>query len=355
MAMRITDRLAGALTGAALLLSGTALSGPAVAGPAAPTLEISGAGSTFAAPLIDAWIKARAKAEPNVGLRYSPVGSGEGIRSLLAQRVDFAASDRPLTKDEAARAQGGAVEVPVTAGMVVVGYNLPGIAAPLRLGRKTLAAIFAGTVREWNDPKIAADNPGVALPARTIALVTRREGSGTTHAFTAHLAAATPGWTQDERNAGDQVDWPKGTMAVFGNEGVASRIAMTEYSVGYLEYGFARRLGLATALLQNRSGAFVAATAQSGAAALSESAAGPSQDSARSLRDPAGASAYPIVTFTWMVFPGQQRRAETAAALHSFVTFGLSADGQAQGAGIGYVPLPAEVVQRAEAALQGVR
>lgn len=348
MAMRTIDLFARAvgLAAAALALAGAARAAP---------IEITGAGSTFAAPLIDTWIAAQAKVEPNVLLRYSPVGSGEGIRSFLARRVDFAATDRPLAADEEGRAEGGAVQVPFTAGMVVVAYNLPGITGPLRLGRETLAGIFSGAVRDWNDPRIRTDNPGVALPARTIALVTRREGSGTTHAFTAHLAAIDPAWARDGRSVGDRTDWPKGAMAVYGNEGVASRIALTEYSLGYLEYGFARRLGLRTALLRNRDGAFVAASADSGAAALGKTAADMPEDARQSIPDPAGAAAYPIVTYSWMVLRDRNRSTETAAALRAFVAFGLSPAGQAEGARIGYVPLPPEVVQRSEAALANVR
>jgi phosphate transport system substrate-binding protein len=325
----------------------------AAAALAAPVV-LRGAGSTAAAPLIDNWIAMRARSEANVAVRYSPIGSSEGIRSLLAGRVEFAVTERPLTHKESAATEGEPVSVPVIASMVVLAYNLPGVTAPLRLSRGTLAGIFSGAVKAWNDPRIRADNPGLALPARTIALVVRREGSGTTYALATHLAAIDPSWAGEGRAVNDQAEWPY-AMAVFGNEGVAGRIARTEYSLGYMEYGFARRLGLATALLQNRAGAFVEASAESGAAALANTAASESKDGWRSVSDPAGAAAYPLVTYTWLVIRSPMRSTESAGALREFVGFGLSPAGQAEGARIGYLPLPPATVQEGEAALRSVR
>ena len=320
-----------------------------------PAVELRGAGSTLVAPLIEAWTKALAVSHPNVSVQYDQTGSGEGIRRFLAGTVHFGATERPMTDAEIDRAEGGVVHVPVTAGMVAVAYNLPAVSARLHLGRETLAEIFSGAVRQWNDPRISADNPGVVLPARTIALVTRREASGTTYAFTAHLAAVDPSWNRAGLGVGDQIAWPPEAMTVLGNEGVARRVSITEDSIGYIEYGFARRLGLMTALLQNRDGAFVEPAPEAGAAALANAAANMPADGRQLISDPGGTAAYPIVTYSWLLLREHGQSADVAEALRAFVGYGLSQNGQAQAAEVGYPPLPSAVVERAEALLGRMR
>ena len=322
---------------------------------AAPAVELRGAGSTLVAPLIGAWTKGLAASHPNVSVQYEQTGSGEGIYRFLADTVQFGATERPMTDAEINRAERGVVHVPVTAGMVAVAYNLPDVSTQLRLGRETLAEIFSGAVRQWNDPRISADNPGVVLPARTIALVTRRDASGTTYAFTAHLAAVDPTWSRTGPGVGDQIAWPPETMTVLGSEGVASRVSITENSIGYIEYGFARRLGLKTALLQNRDGAFVGPAPAAGAAALADAAANMPPDGRQLISDPAGTAAYPIVTYTWLLLRQNGQSADVTDALRAFVGYGLSPNGQAQAAEIGYAPLPSAVVERAEALLGRMR
>ena len=333
-------------------LFGAVLAASAAVAAAPVSLELRAGGSTFAAPLIGAWIKARAAVEPSVAIHYDPVGSGAGIRSFLAGDLEFAVTDRPLTANEANAAAGGVACLPITAGMVAVSYNLPKVTAPLRLSRETLASIFSGAIHQWDDAKIRADNPGADLPSRTIALVTRRESSGTTYAFTSFLAAISADFAKKGPGAGDLVAWPQGAMEVIGNEGVAGRISVTEYSIGYVEYGFAKRLALKTAQLQNRDGAFVGPTAESGAAALAAAGDGAMPAGARfAAIDPAGARAYPIVTFSWLVLHKTYRSPEITAALKGFAGFGLSADGQAQGSSIGYVPLPPAAQEKAKSIL----
>jgi phosphate transport system substrate-binding protein len=318
------------------------------------SLELRGAGSTFGQPLIAAWIKAREEADPSVALHYDPTGSSAGIHSFLAGDVDFAATDRPLSEDEW-KAASGVTVLPYTAGMVVIAYNLPHVTTPLRLSRETLAGIFSGAVQDWDDPKIRADNPGVELPDRTIALAVRREGSGTTYAFTSYLAAISPEWDNTGPGVGDRVDWPHHAMTAFGNEGVAGDLANTEYSIGYVEYGFAARLALKTAVLQNRDGAFVAANTESGAAALAYEGEGAMPKIGDAAIDPSGANAYPIVTFSWLLLHKQYRSPDMTAALHGFVDLGLSADGQTQSDRLGYVPLPPAAVKHAQSVLTSLR
>ena len=193
------------------------------------------------------------------------------------------------------------------------------------------------------------------MPDRTIALIVRREGSGTTFAFTSYLGAIAPEWKTSGPGVGDRVDWPHGAMVALGNEGVAGRIAITEYSIGYVEYGFATRLALKTAALQNRDGAFVSANAQSGAAGLASAGDGAMPRIGAAAIDPSGTGAYPILAFSWLLLHTHYRSAEIAVALRAFVDFGLSADGQSQGERIGYIALPAAAVRNAQLSLTSLQ
>jgi phosphate transport system substrate-binding protein len=233
---------------------------------------VRGAGATFPAPLYDAWIKRFTQQHPDVTLVYDAVGSGEGQRRFLAQAVDFGASDAALTDEQIASARSGASLVPVTAGMVVLAYNLPGLGGPLKLPRDVYVDMFAGRIRTWNDPRLVAANPGLALPARSIALVARQDASGTTFAMTNHLSAISDAWRDRGPGVGNLVDWRGTVMLARGNEGVAARIKHSDGAIGYVEYHFARRLGLPMAHLQNRAGHFVEPTEASGQTALSRNA-----------------------------------------------------------------------------------
>jgi phosphate transport system substrate-binding protein len=226
--------------------------------------------------------------------------------------------------------------------MVVLAYNIPGVTGQIRLPRDIYADISAGQIQRWNDPRIAAANPGIHFPNRDIALVARLDSSGTTAAFTRHLAAADASWHTRGLGTGKLIAWPAKTMLAPGNEGVAARIKISEGSIGYVEYGFAKRLGLPMAVLQNKAGEFVAPT--EAAAQLALSARVPQADALeRSVVDPDAAGAYPIVSYTWLFLYQHYREPVKAAALRDFVAWGLS-DGQQYGAELGYVPLSADIV-----------
>ena len=264
-------RLALAVALVAGLAAGSPLARAAGGDAAKGTLSLRGAGATFPAPLYEAWIQAYRRANPDVVITYEAVGSSEGQRRYLADAVDFGASDAALSDEQMARVKSGARLVPVTAGIVVLAYNMPGATAPLRLSREACAEIFAGRIKTWNDPRIRAANPGLDLPNRTIALVARQDGSGTTFALTNHLSAVSPDWRDRGPGVGNLVDWRGAAMLARGNEGVAARIKTSEYSLGYVEYHFARRLGLPMATLQNRAGRYVAPDERGGQAALASS------------------------------------------------------------------------------------
>src|SRR5262249_25643156 len=186
---------------------------------------LRGAGATFPAPLYKVWFKDYAEISKDITFSYDAVGSGEGIKRFMAHTVDFAASDAVLTADQAGKVKNGVVQVPATAGMVVLAYNLRGLAGNLKLSRAAYTGIFSGTITHWNDPAISATNPGVTLPARDIALVTRLDASGTTAAFARNLAAVDPKWPG---GLGTKVAWPHRSMQAAGNEGVAARIKISE-------------------------------------------------------------------------------------------------------------------------------
>ncbi|MDC7788952.1 phosphate ABC transporter substrate-binding protein PstS [Rhodoplanes sp. TEM] len=319
--------------------SATGSSGPAVAG----------AGATFPAPLYERWIAAY-KAERGAAVTYQSVGSGEGVKRFLAGTVDFGASDEVLSAADAAKVPGGAVAVPVTAGMIVLAYNLPGLGGALKLPRDVYVGIFAGTVTRWDDPRIKAANPDLKLPPRDIALVTRRDSSGTTAAFTRHLAAADPAWRSAGLVAGKMVSWPGRAMLAAGNEGVAARIKMSEGSIGYVEYGFAKRLGLPVAALQNRSGSVVAPSAEAAQLALS-ARSGQTGELEASVVDPTAANAYPIVSYSWLFLYREPRDAAKGRAARDFVAWGLGQQGQALARELGYVPLTADIVSLGRDAL----
>jgi phosphate transport system substrate-binding protein len=330
--------LAGALHAGESLLSSSS----------AAAVELHGAGATFPAPLYQAWIVRFHKDHPDVAMRYDPVGSGEGLARFASGVIDFAGSDEPVPKSGAARFEQIGAQLPGTAGMIVLAYNLPSVTGELRLPRSVYTDIFLGKIRRWDDPRIAAANPGVQMPATTIAVVGRLDSSGTTFAFTSHLAAANPSWSENGGpGVGKIVSWPNVAMLARGNEGVAARIKISEGAIGYVEYGFARRLGLPMATLENKEGKFIAPTPEAAALAIDASEQTSLASLATSVVDPTDAGAYPIVSYSWLIvhreYPADQRR-----AMRAFLNFALG-DGQKMSSEVGYIPLPLAVADLGKA------
>jgi phosphate transport system substrate-binding protein len=316
-------------------------------------VALLGAGATFPAPLYLKWIDVYTKANPNVAIEYQVVGSGEGTKLFLENAVDFGASDAALSDDQIQQAKAGATLVPATAGSIVLAYNLPDVAGTLKLSREVYADIFLGKIREWNDPRIQALNPDLKLPKQTIILVARQDSSGTTFALTNHLSAISEAWRKGP-GTGKTVDWPGVSMTARGNEGVAGRIKRSWGSLGYVEYGFAKRLGLPMVHLQNQAGAFVEPTMNSGQAALAANVGQIPSNLRVFLPDPEGKDSYPIVTFTWLLLHDQYPDQRKATALKGFVNWALT-DGQRYSGDEGYIPLPADVAALARAAVDRVR
>jgi phosphate transport system substrate-binding protein len=311
--------------------------------------QLSGAGASFPAPLYQRWAVEYNKLHPNVQTNYQSVGSGAGVKQFTQGTVDFAASDAAMSDEEIEKVKQGVVMIPATAGSIVIAYNLPEV-KDLKLSRDAYAGIFLGKITKWNDPAIAKDNPDVKLPDLPINVAFRSDGSGTTFVFTKHLSAISPDFA-DEVGTDKSVTWPAGAGGK-GNEGVTALVKQTPGTIGYVEYGYAVNNGLSMASLQNKAGKFVKPTAESGAATLGH------VEFPENLRiwpeDPAGDDDYPIATFTWLLLYKKYSDAAKLKALKEFITYGLT-DGQKFSSELGYIPLPAAVVEKSKAALASVQ
>jgi len=317
---------------------------------------LRGAGATFPAWLYKSWFETYQKDHPKTVVTYDTVGSGEGIRRFIGKNVkekdlvDFGASDAAMNDDDIAQVPDGVILLPATAGSVVLAYNLADLQGDLKLSRRAYTGIFMGEIKNWNDPAIAITNPGVKLPKMSIATVVRQEKSGTTYAFTKHLDAISEKW-RAQHGPATLVDWPGNAMRALGNEGVAARIQRSIGSIGYVSYEFASKLRLKLAVLENKEGKFVKPTEQSCTTALAGA------EMPENLRifvpDPSGPDSYPIVTFSWILLYKNYPDAEKAKAIRDLFRWCLL-DGQRYAPKLGYVALPANVTEKALAALNTV-
>jgi len=302
------------------------------------TVIIQGAGATFPYPLYEHWFKAFGDST-GTRILYQAVGSGDGIRQLIARKVDFCASDALMSDQELAQAGGAVVHIPTCIGGVVLTYNLPGNPA-IRLTPQLIQDIFLGTITVWSDKRIKKENPGLSLPSLGITVVHRSEGSGTTHIFTSYLSAAAPEWKRNV-GAGKTVRWPRG-IGVQGNAGIVENVKRIPGSIGYVEYGIARDNKLPVAAVRNRSGAYVTPTLES----LSAAAERTGGDTPYMIVNTESATGYPISAFTFIIvyrelaYGGRSR--ENAAALVAMLEWMISS-GQARMAPPHYAPLPESV------------
>ncbi len=315
--------------------------------------SITGAGSTFAAPVYMQW----GSGSSGVSVNYQAVGSGAGITALETKTANFGASDPPLKPaDETAVAKNGspAVQVPMFLGAITVSYNLPGVKTGLKLDGKTIADIYEGTVKTWNDPEIKALNPGVTLPSTTITTIHRSDSSGTTAGFTGFLAAVDPSFAK-KVGFGKDVNWPGGTGAK-GNAGVAGAVQQTVGAVGYVEQAYALQHNFTYASVKNKSGAFVAPSLASTTAAGTGVTIPANLGFA--ITNPSGAGAYPITSQTFIVVNQDLCKAgessSTASSVVKFLDYGL-AGGQSILAAADYAGLPAAILTRAKAAVASLQ
>lgn len=313
----------------------------AAANASAQTL-INGAGSTFDYPAFTKWFEAYGKNHSDVRFNYASIGSGGGQKNLLNQTVDFGASDAPMTDESMKTAPGKILHLPIVAGGVAVMYNLPGN-LKLKLDGDALASIYLGNIAKWNDPKIAALNPGVSLPDLAIVPVHRSEGSGTTFIFTDYLSSVNPAWA-DSVKKGTSVSWPAGIgLAAKGSEGVAGQVKQISGAIGYGELAYADQNKIPYADMKNAAGNFISPAPESVSAALAT--ANIPDDFRFSMVNPPGANAYPIAGASWILVYQNQKNADHGRKLVEFLKWAVT-EGQKISSTLDYAPLPDSVQQR---------
>ena len=306
------------------------------------SVSLAGAGASFPAPLYQRWFSEYNKEHPNVKVSYQSVGSGAGVEQFTQGTVDFGASDVAMSDEEIAAVERGVAMLPMTAGSIVLAYNLPGV-DELRLSRQVYTDILLGKITKWNDPAIAAINPDANLPDSNITVVYRSDGSGTTGVFTKHLSDISTEWAE-KVGEGKTVEWPMG-LGAKGNEGVTAQIVQTEGSLGYIEYGYAKQQDIPTATLENRAGNYVAPSEEAASSALG--AATLPNNLRAFVTDPEGENSYPIVTYTWLLAYENYDDPQKLQALKDVANWSLT-DGQAYAGELGYIPLPDNIVEKVQ-------
>ena len=303
---------------------------------------INGAGSTFDYPAFTKWFEAYGKMDANVRFNYQSIGSGGGLRQLVAETVDFGASDAPMSDEMMKTAPGKVLHFPVVVGGEAIAYNLPGN-PKLKLDADTISGIYLGNITKWNDPKIAALNPGVSLPDLGIVVVHRSDGSGTTFIFTDYLSNINPVWA-DTSGKGTSVKWPAAVgIGGKGNEGVAGQVKQLSGAIGYVELAYAKQNQMTYATLKNAAGNFVDPDLDTVSAAMATAKI--PDDFRFSIVNAPGANAYPIAGASWVIIYEKQKKADTGKKVVSFLKWAVT-DGQKISATLDYAPVPDAVVQR---------
>ena len=316
-------------------------------------LRLVGSGASFPFPLYSTWFKTFSKENKDILVDYQAKGSGAGIKDLVNKTVDFAASDAAMTDEEMAQVKEGVQLLPMTAGTIVLAYNLPGNPKGLKLSREVYPKIFNAEIKKWNDPLIVKDNPDLKLPDLDITVVRRADSSGTTFVFTKHLSAISETW-KNGPGFGTTVKWADSDKIVAApkNDGVTATVKQTPGAIGYIEYGYAEMAKVNMAALQNKAGKFVMPSEQSGAEALAKAAM--PADLRVWLSDPEGEGSYPIATYTWMIFYKKYDNPQKAEAIKKLITYCLK-EGQKISDKMGYIPLPENVVQVVSKAAENIQ
>ncbi|WP_165698740.1 phosphate ABC transporter substrate-binding protein PstS [Bremerella volcania] len=311
-------------------------------------IKLQGAGASFPALLYGAWFKTYSNEHDNVQIDYQSVGSGSGVSAVIDGTVDFGASDAAMTDEEMAKVERGVQLLPMTAGAIVIAYNLEGV-EELKLSRDAYAGIFLKEITKWNDPKIAATNEGVELPDEDINVIVRSDSSGTTYNFTQHLAAISEKFNS-EVGVNKAPNWPVGTKSK-GNEGVTTSLKQTPGSIGYVEFGYAEKTGLSMASLENKAGKYIKPSIDSAQAALASVEFPPSLIAF--VPDPEGEDSWPIVTYTWIIAYKTYDDSKKMEAFKEMIKYCLTT-GQESSEELGYIPLPEAVTSKVTAALDNI-
>jgi phosphate transport system substrate-binding protein len=309
--------------------------------------KINGAGATFPQPVYSKWFSEYSAQHSGVQINYQGIGSGGGIRQVSAGTVDFGASDGPMTDAQLAESKVKLVHIPTVLGAVVPIYNLPGVSAELRFSPDVLADIYLGKIANWNDPRIAKDNPGVNLPGSSINVVHRSDGSGTTYIFTDYLSKVSPDWKSSVGKS-TAVSWPKGIGAVH-NEGVAAMVRQLPGTIGYVELIYALQNKISFGYIKNAAGTWVkgsiAGTTEAAASVKTMPA-----DYRVSITNAPGKTAYPISSFTWLLIPNPAPDAVKGKVIKDFLNWMLD-HGESEVGALYYAPLPGSVIAKVRATI----
>ncbi|MFN3419554.1 MAG: phosphate ABC transporter substrate-binding protein PstS [Pyrinomonadaceae bacterium] len=307
-------------------------------------VKLQGAGSTFINPLMQKWVHEFGNLEPSVKIDYQSIGSGGGIKQLKEKTVHFGASDTAMSTEDLRSAPGEILHIPVILGAVVLTYNLPGFESRLRFSPETIADIFLGKITRWNDQKIAADNPSVALPDEPLTVVHRSDGSGTSAVFTNYLSKVSEEW-KTRVGEGTSPNWPIG-LGGKGNEGVTGQIKQTPNTIGYVELAYAMKNKLPVAEIKNKAGNFILPNFNTVTNAAAEAISETPDDLRVSITNAAGPNAYPIASYVYVLVYREQPDPRIGKTLKDFLTWCIN-DGQKHAQPLYYSPLPAEMVKRA--------
>ena len=323
----------------------------ALAVPAFGQTTLNGAGATFPYPMYSKWFSEYHKAHPDIEINYQSIGSGGGIRQVLAGTVDFGASDGPMTDEQLSQAKTKILHIPTVLGADVPAYNIPGVSAELKFTPETLAGIFLGKITSWNDAALTKINPGANLPNQPIIVIHRSDGSGTTYIWTDYLSKVSSEWANGP-GKGTSVKWPVG-LGGKGNEGVAGQIRQLQGSIGYVELIYAVQNKIPYGTVKNSSGNFVKASLESVTAAAASAKSMPA-DFRVSITNAPGKDAYPVSSFTWLLIPEKSKDPNKGKILADFLNWMVD-DGQKMTAELTYAPLPDTVATKVKAAIKQVK
>jgi phosphate transport system substrate-binding protein len=312
---------------------------------------LNGAGATFPYPIYSKWFSEYHKQHPDVQINYQSIGSGGGIRQVIAGTVDFGATDGPMSDDQLAQAKSKILHIPTVLGAVVPAYNVPGVTQEIKFTPEILAGIFLGKITNWNDAAIAKVNQGITFPNQPIVVVHRSDGSGTTFVFTDYLSKVSNDW-KSAVGKGTSVKWPVG-LGAKGNEGVAGMIRQMEGAIGYVELIYAEQNKISHGSVKNSSGNFVKANLDATTAAAASVKNMP-EDFRVSITNAPGKDVYPISSFTWLLVPAQSKDGAKGKILVDFLNWMLDS-GEPMATQLTYAPLPKTVVEKVRATIKQIR
>jgi phosphate transport system substrate-binding protein len=312
---------------------------------------LNGAGATFPYPMYSKWFSEYNKLHSDIQFNYQSIGSGGGIRQVLAGTVDFGATDGPMTDEQLAQAKTKILHIPTVLGADVPAYNIPGVTEELKFTPELLANIFLGKITSWNDAALTKANPGVNLPNQPIIVIHRSDGSGTTYIFTDYLSKVSPDW-KNQVGKGTSVKWQVG-LGGKGNEGVAGMIRQMQGSIGYVELIYAVNNHIAYGSVKNAAGQFVKASLESVTAAAASVKSMPA-DFRVSITNAPGKDAYPIASFTWLLIPTPSKNPAKGKIIADFLNWMVD-DGQKMTADLAYAPLPESVVAKVKETAKQVK